>query len=308
MALRTKIFSFLLLAVSFYTKGQERADTAFEKTVFWSVSGNGLKDTSWLYGTAHPVFREDILMADTVLHSLIQSSAVYFENIPSANDDSLYRELCRMDRPKLRRLLGNACYELLVKFLSDKNDSLLNDPQFLQLSPQYYITKAVKHAYGPRMTSVDAFLISIAAGNDQPMYALDSPEMRAMMTKRVSLQQQADNLYFLLNDFEKRMSEYENFIKRFTQKYYAGEIGFLFTQTNYVRYTNRLTGMSYLSRQPSGEELLDKRNSEWLPVIEKAAQKGKTFFAFGAAHLAGIKGIISLLRKKGYTVTPVMLL
>lgn len=308
MASLAKIFTLLLLTVSFYTKGQEREDTAFEKTVFWSVSGNGLKDTSWLYGTAHPVFREDILMADTVLHSLLQSAAVYFETVPSPNDDSLYRELCLMERPRLRRLLGNVCYELLVKFLSDSNDSLLNDPRFLQLSPQYYITKAVKHAYGSRITSVDALLISIAKGNDQPVYALDSPEMRAQLMKRVSLQQQADNLFFLLNDFEKRMSEYEKFIKGMTAKYYAGEIGFLFTRTNYVRYTNRLTGMSYLSRQPSGEELLDKRNTEWLPVIEKALQRGKTFFAFGAAHLAGSKGIISLLRKKGYTVSPVMLL
>lgn len=308
MVRRTKILVSLLLVIASHGKGQERADTAFEKTVFWMVTGNGLKDTSWLFGTAHPVFREDILMADTVLHSLLQSRAVYFENIPSANDDSLYRELCRMNKPKLKRLLGSVCYDMLVNFLSNIKDTSLSDPLFEQLSPQYYITRAVKHAYGSRISSVDALMISIALGNDQPIYALDSPEMRAQLINRTSLQQQADNLFFLLNDFEKRMAEYEKFIKGFTQKYNEGDIAFIYTRVNYVRFTNRLTGTSFLSRPASTEELLDKRNLQWLSVMEKALGRGKTFFAFGAAHLAGTKGIISLLRKKGYTVSPVMLL
>ena len=29
-----------------------------------------------------------------------------------------------------------------------------------------------------------------------------------------------------------------------------------------------------------------------------------TFFAVGAGHLAGQKGVINLLRKEGYTLTP----
>ena len=36
--------------------------------------------------------------------------------------------------------------------------------------------------------------------------------------------------------------------------------------------------------------------------MEKAMQKEKVFFAVGAGHLAGAKGVINLLREKGYTV------
>lgn len=308
MAFRTKIWWWLLLSPVLPVKAQERADTAFEKTIFWSVSGNGLPRTSYLFGTAHPIFRDNILLADTVLTTLLHSSAVYFERVPQAGDDSLYREQCRMDRPKLRPLLGTACYDLLVKFLTEHQDSVLADPLFLHLSPQYYITRLVKTAYGDDLTTMDAFLASIAIGNDQSVYALDSPALQEELVNRVSLQQQADNLYYILADFEKRMKEYAYFIRRMTAKYHEGDIGYLFTRTNYVRYTNRYTGFSYQLRQPSGEELLDKRNMEWLPVIEKACQHGNCFFAFGAAHLAGHHGIINLLRKKGYTVTPVMLL
>jgi len=52
------------------------------------------------------------------------------------------------------------------------------------------------------------------------------------------------------------------------------------------------------------DEILDKRNQNWIPIIEKAAHDKSTFFAFGAAHLAGEKGVVSLLRAKGYTVKP----
>ena len=50
------------------------------------------------------------------------------------------------------------------------------------------------------------------------------------------------------------------------------------------------------------ETLLNARNANWIPVIEKAAKTKPTFFAFGAGHLMGEKGVVALLRKQGYTV------
>ena len=48
--------------------------------------------------------------------------------------------------------------------------------------------------------------------------------------------------------------------------------------------------------------LLFNRNKKWIPIMEKAMQKEKVFFAVGAGHLAGPQGVINLLRAKGYTV------
>jgi uncharacterized protein YbaP (TraB family) len=52
------------------------------------------------------------------------------------------------------------------------------------------------------------------------------------------------------------------------------------------------------------EDVLARRNASWIPVIEKAAQQKATFFAFGAAHLGGPDGVITLLRARGYSVKP----
>jgi uncharacterized protein YbaP (TraB family) len=51
--------------------------------------------------------------------------------------------------------------------------------------------------------------------------------------------------------------------------------------------------------------LLDNRNRNWIPVIEKYMRKNKMFFAVGAAHLVGNQGVVALLRRSGYILTPV---
>ena len=52
--------------------------------------------------------------------------------------------------------------------------------------------------------------------------------------------------------------------------------------------------------------LLDNRNLKWVKTIPEMMQKESTFFAFGAAHLPGEKGVINLLGQAGYSVKPIM--
>src|SRR5690606_6071119 len=51
--------------------------------------------------------------------------------------------------------------------------------------------------------------------------------------------------------------------------------------------------------------LFDRRNGEWLPKIENLIAEGPVFIAVGAGHLLSDRGLIELLREKGYAVEPV---
>lgn len=53
------------------------------------------------------------------------------------------------------------------------------------------------------------------------------------------------------------------------------------------------------------EALITARNRRWIPVMEEAMEAGPTLFAVGAGHLPGTDGVLELLRRAGYTVTPV---
>lgn len=51
--------------------------------------------------------------------------------------------------------------------------------------------------------------------------------------------------------------------------------------------------------------LINNRNKNWIPIMSKMMKNGPVFFAVGAGHLAGENGVLSLLKKQGYKVTPV---
>jgi uncharacterized protein YbaP (TraB family) len=51
--------------------------------------------------------------------------------------------------------------------------------------------------------------------------------------------------------------------------------------------------------------MLKNRNQNWISRIEKIAKAKPTFFGVGAAHLGGQDGVITLLRKAGFTVEAV---
>lgn len=53
------------------------------------------------------------------------------------------------------------------------------------------------------------------------------------------------------------------------------------------------------------ELLLTNRNINWVPQIIELIFQKPSFIAVGAAHLAGENGLIALLRKEGFKVTPV---
>ena len=51
------------------------------------------------------------------------------------------------------------------------------------------------------------------------------------------------------------------------------------------------------------QALIVNRNAAWLPFIESALQERKpVFIVIGALHLVGKKGLVSLLKEKGYLV------
>ena len=57
----------------------------------------------------------------------------------------------------------------------------------------------------------------------------------------------------------------------------------------------------------STKELIDRRNNNWIPILEKEFKNLNCFVAVGSGHLGGKNGIINLLKDKGYKLYPVSL-
>lgn len=52
------------------------------------------------------------------------------------------------------------------------------------------------------------------------------------------------------------------------------------------------------------EVLINDRNRRWIPVLTEAVAQGPAIAAFGALHLAGEEGVLSLLAAEGFTIAP----
>jgi uncharacterized protein YbaP (TraB family) len=51
--------------------------------------------------------------------------------------------------------------------------------------------------------------------------------------------------------------------------------------------------------------MLTVRNNNWVEIMPEMMKKQSNLFAVGTAHLVGENGVIELLRKQGYKITPV---
>jgi uncharacterized protein YbaP (TraB family) len=63
----------------------------------------------------------------------------------------------------------------------------------------------------------------------------------------------------------------------------------------------RETKKSYADFPAFADRVVDARNRNWIPEIERYLQSGHTYFVVvGAAHLGGPNGLLALLRARGY--------
>lgn len=65
-----------------------------------------------------------------------------------------------------------------------------------------------------------------------------------------------------------------------------------------------VTDKRFMSRR-AYQILVNGRNKRWSKAIPKIMTRERPFFAVGAGHLPGIKGVIRLLQEQGFKVNPV---
>ena len=136
-------------------------------------------------------------------------------------------------------------------------------------------------------TSYEEYLILLANSKNITTDGLENFEEIAYIEKAYS----PKDGFIYLSDFIENIDIHFEIYKRSLKEYQTRNINnFYFNQLKFN--VQRTTDM------------LDKRNLNWLPKIKLAIKKESCFFAVGSAHLAGNNGLVNLLRKEGFSVTP----
>lgn len=270
--------------------------------LLWKISGNGLKEPSYVFGTHHfaPLSIVDsIPQLLTTLKSVDQvCGEIVLDDMESpAVMQALQQAVIIPGDTTLQTLYTSQQYEELatkLKSLLGADISQLNKikPAFLinQMNMLFAI-KSVKD-YNPQL-QIDTWLQAQAKEMQKRVLGLETTDFQiGILFDSQSLNRQARMLLCSVNN----AYDIERQIGAMTSAYMAQDIAQLEKIIN-TKYHNELDAL------PEEENLLFfDRNKNWVKLMPSIMKNGSTLFVVGAGHLIGKNGLIDLLKNSGYTV------
>lgn len=264
-----------------------------EKALLWKISGNGLSTPSYLYGTFHLLCESDLQFSDSLKKTVASCKSIYLEI--DMDDPSLAGQMASgmamKDGHTMKEYLSDSIYNATSKALQAivgiPLDAVSNYKPMLLLSMVY--PAALECQPG----SPEMEFVKLAQANQVSLNGLESIQDQLDIFDKMPYQMQATELSKYVLDMNLMKAETNEMLNLYRQKDIVG-LGDYIKKTEYVQGDLE-------------DVMLGNRNKNWIPKIIEASKKESTFYAVGAGHLSGENGVINLLRKAGYTVTPIFI-
>lgn len=265
---------------------------AQDNALLYEVTGPGLAKPSYLYGTFHLVCPADLTISDAMKKAVNEASQVYLEldlDDPAIMG-TMQKAMMMTGGKTVKDLLSAEDYTLLDTYLKQKMNMGL--AQVGMLKPIGLMSLMYMTLMPCQPASYDMTFAEMAAKDKKEVLGLETVDAQLAALDKIPMQEQLKGLVDMAKMPDEAKKEFANLLAA----YKANDM----TKLNALMKTSKFGDMAEFE-----DSLLGERNANWIPVIEKAAKEKPTFFAFGAGHLGNEKGVVSLLRKKGYTVKAV---
>ena len=257
-------------------------------TLLWEISGNGLQQPSYLFGTIHMICKEDFLISEIVKQKFNSSKQVYLE---LDMDDpqlqvTMMQQMQLPDKETLKNKLGESNFRKLDSFLQkEMNMNLVMFDKFKPMMVMSILAQRLLPCAG--MESYDMNFAKMATEQKKELLGLEKVEDQLGVFDAIPDSLEIRSIMNMVNEFESHKKEFS----RMSSIYKTQDLDALY---QLMAESPEMMG--------SQELLLDRRNRNWVPVMESVMKNSSTFFAVGAGHLAGSQGVLELLRKQGYKV------
>ncbi len=260
-------------------------------SLLWKLEGKDLKKPSFLFGTIHLIPSKDYF-EPTGMAEAFQQSDILVGEMDMSDMASMTMEM--MSNLTMK---GDTTLDMLLtteeyKKLNDKFVSTLGmGLDFMKtFKPMILSTMMMQGITNGESKSYELELLEKAKTKGIPMAGLETLKEQMSFLDALPYTYQAKELVKMM-DQDSDDGEFQKMVD--------------------VYKTQNLDAMvSMIKEQGEGSAmediLLNNRNKNWIAKIEKFASEKPTFFAVGAGHLGGQKGIIALLKEQGYRVTPVV--
>ena len=264
----------------------------FSQSLLWKVSGKNMRSPSYLYGTIHIQDQRVFSFDSTVLKALGSCDAFAMEVLMDNIDMKQVRSMMYMPKGKtLSGMLSPSDFQKLDSLCKAK---LGAGVVFLNSMKPFYLASAIQQVEFARdmNEALDLFLLKNARAQNKACYGLEKYEDQIKAIDAMKLDEQLEMLLEMLHDTTNMVSQQSDSL---LNAYLAFDFDVMLNLASDESLSDNFNNA-----------LIKKRNVTMAKGFEKLARTQTLFCAIGAAHLAGDKGVVALLKKRGYQVEPVV--
>lgn len=284
----------LLLGLSACTGQTKRKVTATDnKSLLWKISGKGLKQPSYLFGTIHMICPSDYVWTPAMQKALDAAGKVAFEL--DMDDPSMQMEVAMgmmmKDGRKLKDFYTEEEYTRLADGFGEQGELTLNAMQ--QMKPFAVMSMLALKAVNCSMpNSYEGNIMALVQkGNKNvEIVGLESISDQIHVFDQMNTDSTAQQLLEMADKIDSLKIQYNEMVNAYKTQDLPALYQLIIESPDYKNDLNTL---------------LFDRNEKWIPIISRMAAAQTAFIAVGAGHLWGNKGVIQLLKDAGYTVEPV---
>jgi uncharacterized protein YbaP (TraB family) len=240
---------------------------------------------------------DDAMLSESMRGIIKRADAVYFE----VDLDNLLEMFTVMSKMKmkgdttLRDLLTERDYEKVREYFESRS-SLLPFSTLETFKPILALSTLQENSMQcESMAMMEQVIMTEAKKNDKKIKGLETMAYQAGVLDSIPYRLQAEQLVSYIDNINKA-SDQDKELGEMMSAYMGQDLEKL----------EELMKKSDLGIGNFTEILLYKRNRNWVAKLKELMPDKTLLVAVGAGHLPGDQGMISLLRKEGYTVTPIV--
>ena len=264
---------------------------AAAQSLLWKLEGKDLGAPSYLYGTIHAICPDDMIIPDAAVDAVGNTAQVALEL--DLDDPRLVVEMGHVSfLPRdstLRDFFSAEDYAFVEQWFKDTAGVSITPMN--NIRPLFLFGLLIGQVLQCKPRSYEEVFMAMAREQGKEVQGLETAAEQMAAFSSIPLREQADMVMHMLRNMDSTRASFQVLRDLYLAKDVTGLYQYMLDSgVEYGRYDS---------------ELLFKRNEKWIPRILEIAAVKPTFFAVGAGHFGGDNGILALLGKQGYKLTPV---
>ncbi len=282
---------FTTLATSLLVIGSVFGSFAQEaNSLLWKVSGKDIRKPSYIFGTIHMLPEDKYFFTDKMQAALTSSDVLALEvdmDVPLAEQMKIAGEMIMPDGKTWADYMTADEYALVKSaFVDSLGFKEKKVDKYSKIKPIYVSGLILSELLG-KVKMYEKELTSLAKKEKKTIIGLETFQEQMEIVGSIPLEDQIQDLKTttasMVRDYNEMLDAYVSQNLAELEKVTKNDEGF----------------------DKMEAKLLTERNDRWIKAIQEKLASTPTFYAVGAMHLVGEKGLLEQLKAAGYSVEAV---